>query len=112
MSLKTTDWLELNLGIKPGQAPPIASFAVGKRPETDEDFQREIIDFHSEAPEGAEFCFCSGRNWSIEVSGNTVAEKPCAPPGGKDLGQVGCPATESRYTLAYLDRPSPSSRLV
>lgn len=50
MALNTTDWLELNLGIRPGHAAPITAFALGKRPEKDEDFQREIIDFDSEAP--------------------------------------------------------------
>src|ERR1700693_6763 len=61
MALTTTDWLQLNLGIKPGQPAPIAAFALGKRPQKDEDFQREIIDFDSEAPEGTEFfAFAAG----------------------------------------------------
>lgn len=54
MALKTTDWLQLNLGIKPAQSPPIATFVREKRPAL-ADFQREIIDFDSEAPEGAAF---------------------------------------------------------
>jgi nucleoside phosphorylase len=61
MALTTTDWLQLNLGIKPDQQAPIATFALGKRPQKDEDFQREIIDFDSEAPEGSEFfAFAAG----------------------------------------------------
>jgi nucleoside phosphorylase len=52
-------WVERNLGFDPIKTPaPAETFAVRKasRPSADvEDFQREIIDFDSEAPEGREF---------------------------------------------------------
>src|SRR2546423_1145959 len=61
MALTTTDWLQLNLGIPPGQRPPVEAFALGTRPQVPEDFQREIIDFDSEGPEGAGFfAFAAG----------------------------------------------------
>ena len=61
MTLKTSDWLQLNLGIRPGQAVPRDAIALGKRPSTSEDFQREIIDFDSEGSEGAAFfAFATG----------------------------------------------------
>jgi hypothetical protein len=50
MALRTSDWLQLNLGIARAQRPPVAAFALGKRPRTPEDFPREIIDFDSEGP--------------------------------------------------------------
>jgi len=53
--MKTTEWLQLNLGIRPAAPLPLAAFAATKRPRSDEDFQRELIDFDSEAAEGAEF---------------------------------------------------------
>jgi nucleoside phosphorylase len=52
-------WAERNLGFDPIKTPPPAdSFAVKKAAKASaapEDFQREIIDFDSEAPEGREF---------------------------------------------------------
>jgi nucleoside phosphorylase len=61
MPLKTSDWLQINLGIPPAQRAPIEAFALGKRPRTPEDFQREIIDFDSEGSEGAGFfAFAAG----------------------------------------------------
>ncbi len=53
--MKTSEWLQLNLGIRPGEQPPAAAFARRKRPRTPEDFAREVIDFDSEAGEGAAF---------------------------------------------------------
>jgi nucleoside phosphorylase len=55
MTIKTSDWLELNLGVRPGRSVPLTAMALGRRPATAEDFQREIIDFDSESSEGAEF---------------------------------------------------------
>jgi nucleoside phosphorylase len=55
MTLKTSEWLQLNLGIRPGQPVPLQAIAIGKRPSKPEDFQREIIDFDSEGSEGAAF---------------------------------------------------------
>jgi nucleoside phosphorylase len=55
MTLKTSDWLQLNLGIRPGHQVPLDAIKIGKRPSTPEDFQREIIDFDSEGSEGAAF---------------------------------------------------------
>ena len=61
MILKTSDWLQLNLGIRPAQPVPLSAFALEKRPSTQQDFQREIIDFDSEGSEGAEFmAFAAG----------------------------------------------------
>jgi hypothetical protein len=52
-------WVERNLGFDPSKTPaPAATFAVAaaaKRSATVENFQREIIDFDSEASEGKEF---------------------------------------------------------
>src|SRR5882762_3730012 len=51
-------WVERNLGFDPISKPPPATtfaFAPAAEPATPEDFQREIIDFDSEAPEGREF---------------------------------------------------------
>lgn len=52
-------WAERNLGFDPSKNPPPAeSFTVKKAAKASagpEDFQREIIDFDSEAPEGREF---------------------------------------------------------
>ncbi|HEV3146297.1 MAG TPA: hypothetical protein VGZ47_20590 [Gemmataceae bacterium] len=52
-------WLERNLGFDPIARPaPAATFSFAKAAapsSTPEDFQREIIDFDSEAPEGKEF---------------------------------------------------------
>ena len=52
-------WVQRNLGFDPGTTPaPAATFAVkaaAKPSSKVEDFQREIIDFDSEAPEGREF---------------------------------------------------------
>src|SRR5262249_27214252 len=52
-------WLERNIGFDPiAKPPPTAAFAfpraAAKAPASD-DFQREIIDFDSEAPAGREF---------------------------------------------------------
>lgn len=53
------DWVVRNIGFDPIARPAPAStfaFAAAARPSsTAEDFQREIIDFDSEAPEGREF---------------------------------------------------------
>jgi len=50
------NWVQRNLGFDPiSEPPPRASFVRGEAPQTPEDFQREIIDFDSEAPEGREF---------------------------------------------------------
>ena len=49
-------WVERNLGFNPLEVtPPKAAFAPGGSPKKPEDFQREIIDFDSEGPEGREF---------------------------------------------------------
>jgi nucleoside phosphorylase len=51
-------WVERNLGFDPlAVTPPPAAFARAEAvsPKTPEDFQREIIDFDSEGPEGREF---------------------------------------------------------
>jgi nucleoside phosphorylase len=51
-------WIERNLGFDPlATPPPAATFATRAaiRPRGPEDFQREIIDFDSEASEGREF---------------------------------------------------------
>src|SRR5258708_38563657 len=51
-------WVERNLGFDPISTPPPATtfaFAPAAKAETAEDFQREIIDFDSEAPAGREF---------------------------------------------------------
>jgi nucleoside phosphorylase len=52
-------WVKQNLGFDPISTPvPAAAFATmaaTKKEPKDEDFQREIIDFDSEAPEGAAF---------------------------------------------------------
>ncbi|HUJ85791.1 MAG TPA: hypothetical protein VLX30_02940 [Burkholderiales bacterium] len=51
-------WVKRNLGFDPIETPPpAASFARAEAaaPEKPEDFQREIIDFDSEGPEGREF---------------------------------------------------------
>src|SRR5215475_12503780 len=51
-------WVERNLGFDPISTPPPATtfaFARAAKAETAEDFQREIIDFDSEAPAGREF---------------------------------------------------------
>jgi nucleoside phosphorylase len=52
MTINTTDWLQLNLGIRPGA---VAMAALRKPSRTPEDFQREIIDFDSESPAAAAF---------------------------------------------------------
>ncbi len=53
------NWVQRNLGFDPIAAPPPAetfAFAAAAKPTAKpEDFQREIIDFDSEAPEGREF---------------------------------------------------------
>src|SRR5215468_7545995 len=51
-------WVERNLGFDPISTPPpptTFAFAPAAKAETAEDFQREIIDFDSEAPAGREF---------------------------------------------------------
>src|SRR5437764_2184048 len=51
-------WVERNLGFDPiSKPPPTATFAFPKaaKSEEPEDFQREIIDFDSEAPAGLQF---------------------------------------------------------
>jgi hypothetical protein len=51
-------WVERNLGFDPIPKPAPAStfaFATAAPTATAEDFQREIIDFDSEAPEGLQF---------------------------------------------------------
>jgi len=52
-------WVERNLGFDPIAVPPpgeaFAYRAAAKKSATPEDFQREIIDFDSEAPEGRAF---------------------------------------------------------
>src|SRR3954447_9810083 len=53
-------WVERNLGFDPIAVPPPATTfahraAAKPMAATPEDFQREIIDFDSEAPEGREF---------------------------------------------------------
>lgn len=52
------NWVKRNLGFDPLKVtPPRAAFArvEAVSPQTPEDFQREIIDFDSEGPEGREF---------------------------------------------------------
>jgi nucleoside phosphorylase len=61
MALTTTEWLQLNLGVQPNKVPPLATFASLARPRSDEDFQREIIEFDSESAAGeAFFAFAPG----------------------------------------------------
>src|SRR5450631_1976376 len=52
-------WIERNLGFNPKSTPaPVSTFAFTKAAQaktTSEDFQREIIDFDSEGPEGMAF---------------------------------------------------------
>ncbi|HEX4157445.1 MAG TPA: hypothetical protein VHY79_03150 [Rhizomicrobium sp.] len=52
-------WLKTNLGFDPVDTPPpLATFAhagAASGAATDEDFQREIIEFDSESPEGLQF---------------------------------------------------------
>lgn len=51
-------WAQRNLGFDPIARPAPAStfaFTAAARSSSPEDFQREIIDFDSEAPEGREF---------------------------------------------------------
>jgi Phosphorylase superfamily len=51
-------WAQRNLGFDPVATPPPAStfaFAPAARSPSDEDLQREIIDFDSEAPHGKQF---------------------------------------------------------
>jgi nucleoside phosphorylase len=51
-------WVERNLGFDPISTPAPATtfaFAPAVKPSSDEDIQREIIDFDSEGPEGKEF---------------------------------------------------------
>jgi hypothetical protein len=59
MTIASRAWVERNLGFDPIATPaPERSFATSaatKKAATPEDFQREIIDFDSEAPEGAAF---------------------------------------------------------
>src|SRR5262244_3518505 len=53
------EWVRRNLGFDPITTPPppttFAFSRAAKRQSTPEDFQREIIDFDSEAPPGREF---------------------------------------------------------
>ncbi len=59
MTVASRAWVERNLGFDPVATPaPQRSFATAaarKKAATPEDLQREIIDFDSEAPEGAAF---------------------------------------------------------
>lgn len=59
MTVASRAWVERNLGFDPIATPaPQKSFATAaatKKAATPEDLQREIIDFDSEAPEGAAF---------------------------------------------------------
>jgi hypothetical protein len=59
MTIASRAWVQRNLGFDPIKAPaPPESFATAaaSKPESKpEDFQREIIDFDSEGPEGAAF---------------------------------------------------------
>ena len=59
MTIASRAWVERNLGFDPIATPaPERSFATTaatRKAATPEDFQREIIDFDSEAPEGAAF---------------------------------------------------------
>jgi hypothetical protein len=51
-------WVQRNLGFDPIATPPPAStfaFAPAANPSSDEDIQRELIDFDSEAPAGKDF---------------------------------------------------------
>ncbi len=54
-TITTDEWLQLNLGIAPGTRAPLTTFASAVRPVNAQDFQREIIDFDSEATEGTAF---------------------------------------------------------
>jgi Phosphorylase superfamily len=53
------NWVKRNLGFDPVSEPPppntFATAAAASKNATTEDFQREIIDFDSEAPEGLQF---------------------------------------------------------
>ena len=56
MSTVDRAWAKRNLGYDPGaEQPPAAAFAfaAARNPQSDQDIQRDIIDFDSEAPEGA-----------------------------------------------------------
>jgi len=59
MTIASRAWVERNLGFDPVATPaPSRSFATAaaaRKSATPEDLQREIIDFDSEAPEGAAF---------------------------------------------------------
>ena len=71
-------WVERNLGFDPiATPPPDATFASVRaaKAETPEDFQREIIDFDSEGPEGRaflawllnhHFTFLGSRDYALE----------------------------------------------
>jgi nucleoside phosphorylase len=86
MALNTTEWLQLNLAIRPEQPAPLAAFALQKRPRTPEDFQREIIEFDSEGPEGTEFfAFAAGATglskfqdipWPRQLAPKSVTRMP------------------------------------
>jgi len=59
MTVASRAWVERNLGFDPVATPAprksFATVAAAKKAATPQDFQREIIDFDSEAPEGAAF---------------------------------------------------------
>lgn len=59
MTIATRAWVERNLGFDPIATPApdrsFATVAASKKAATPDDFQREIIEFDSEGPEGAAF---------------------------------------------------------
>ncbi|MCL2447802.1 MAG: hypothetical protein FWD17_02515 [Polyangiaceae bacterium] len=93
MPPKSPDWLQLNLGMKPGRALPLAAMAIGKRPKASEDFQRERIDFDGDSKVGDEFFAAAPGATGLSKFQDIpwpkgLAPKPAARLGGRASGAL------------------------
>jgi len=86
-------WAVRNLGFDPvATPPPSTAMALGAQPKTDEDYQREIIDFDSEAPHGQQFLALASTATGLSKFKDIKWPKGLAPtPGRKPAGGAQTP---------------------
>jgi purine-nucleoside phosphorylase len=111
-------WIKRNLGFDPLTTPaPSATFAFahGAKPRSDEDIQREIIDFDSEAPAGREFLAfttATGLSRFVDISWPSKSLAPITGPAPRGRADGPLPKADVLVVTWTVDEGHALSRVL